>query len=177
MGIFISPCRCPQKPEYARGGVADEEVLTLEVFKGTVEVMLSDDFLSLDEKRLIIKLANQLRLEEDEPAKVYEAIREGRDITGGRTMRKGECIRVFTRVYEVALVNESVSIDEENVLAHLRHHLNIEDEDYEQVVAGLKKIITERYDDNVVGLMLNTLSDSVTLVGRLFDGVRTKNAS
>ena len=88
----------------------------------------------------------------------------------------GECIRVFTRVYEVALVNESVSIDEENVLAHLRHHLNIENEDYEQVVDGLKKIITERYDDNVVGLMLNTLSDSVTLVGRLFDGVRTKNA-
>ena len=156
--------------------MADEDVLTLDVLKGTVEVMLSDDFLSLDEKRLIIKLANQLRLEPDEPAKVYNAIREGRDVSGGRVMSKGECIRVFTRVYEVALVNESVSIDEENVLAHLRHHLNIENDDYEQVVDGLKKIITERYDDNVVGLMLNTLSDSVTLVGRLFDGVRTKNA-
>ena len=102
--------------------MADEDVLTLDVFKGTVEVMLSDDFLSLDEKRLIIKLANQLRLEPDEPAKVYNAIREGRNVSGGRVMSKGECIRVFTRVYEVALVIESVSIDEENVLAHLRHH-------------------------------------------------------
>ena len=156
--------------------MAEDEVLTLDVFKGTVEVMLTDEFLSLDEKRLIIKLANQLGLEPDEPAMVYEAIREGREINGGRSMNKGECIRIFTRMYEVAIINESVSVDEENVLAHLRHHLNIEDEDYEQVVDGLKKIITEKYDDNMVGLMLNTLSDSVTLVGRLFDSVRTKSA-
>jgi predicted KAP-like P-loop ATPase len=156
--------------------VAEDEVLTLDVFKGTVEVMLTDEFLSLDEKRLIIKLANQLGLEPNEPAMVYEAIREGREINGGRSMNKGECIRIFTRMYEVAIINESVSVDEENVLAHLRHHLNIEDEDYEQVVDGLKKIITEKYDDNMVGLMLNTLSDSVTLVGRLFDSVRTKSA-
>ena len=156
--------------------MAEDEVLTLDVFKGTVEVMLTDEFLSLDEKRLIIKLANQLGLEPNEPAMVYEAIREGREINGGRSMNKGECIRIFTRMYEVAIINESVSVDEENVLAHLRHHLNIEDEDYEQVVDGLKKIITEKYDDNVVGLMLNTLSDSVTLVGRLFDSVRTKSA-
>jgi len=156
--------------------VAEDEVLTLDVFKGTVEVMLTDEFLSLDEKRLIIKLANQLGLKPNEPAMVYEAIREGREINGGRSMNKGECIRIFTRMYEVAIINESVSVDEENVLAHLRHHLNIEDEDYEQVVDGLKKIITEKYDDNVVGLMLNTLSDSVTLVGRLFDSVRTKSA-
>lgn len=156
--------------------MAEDEVLTLDVFKGTVEVMLTDEFLSLDEKRLIIKLANQLGLEPNEPAMVYEAIREGREINGGRSMNKGECIRIFTRMYEVAIINESVSVDEENVLAHLRHHLNIEDEDYEQVVDGLKKIITEKYDDNMVGLMLNTLSDSVTLVGRLFDSVRTKSA-
>lgn len=156
--------------------MAEDEVLTLDVFKGTVEVMLTDEFLSLDEKRLIIKLANQLGLKPNEPAMVYEAIREGREINGGRSMNKGECIRIFTRMYEVAIINESVSVDEENVLAHLRHHLNIEDEDYEQVVDGLKKIITEKYDDNVVGLMLNTLSDSVTLVGRLFDSVRTKSA-
>ncbi len=156
--------------------MAEDEVLTLDVFKGTVEVMLTDEFLSLDEKRLIIKLANQLGLKPNEPAMVYEAIREGREINGGRSMNKGECIRIFTRMYEVAIINESVSVDEENVLAHLRHHLNIEDEDYEQVVDGLKKIITEKYDDNMVGLMLNTLSDSVTLVGRLFDSVRTKSA-
>ena len=54
--------------------MADEEVRTLEVFRGTVEVMLEDEFLSLDEKRLIIKLANQLGLEEDEPAKVLSLI-------------------------------------------------------------------------------------------------------
>ena len=130
--------------------MAEDEVLTLYVFKGTVEVMLTDEFLSLDEKRLIIKLANQLGLKPNEPAMVYEAIREGREINGGRSMNKGECIRIFTRMYEVAIINESVSVDEENVLAHLRHHLNIEDEDYEQVVDGLKKIITEKYDDNMV---------------------------
>lgn len=156
--------------------MAEEEVRTLEVFKGTVEVMLDDDFLSLDEKRLIIKLANQLGLESDEPAKVYEAIREGKDITGGKIMNKAQCIRVFTRIYEVAMINESVSTDEKRVLAHLRHHLNIGDDDFERCVEGLKKIIMERYDDNVVGVMLDSLSDSVTLVGRLFDSVRTKSA-
>ena len=156
--------------------MAEEEVRTLEVFKGTVEVMLDDDFLSLDEKRLIIKLANQLELEPDEPAKVYKAIREGEEVTGGKVMNKAQCIRVFTRIYEVAMINESVSTDEEKVLAHLQSHLKIGKEDFEQVKKALRKIIMERYDDNVVGVMLDTLSDSVTLVGKLFDNIRTKSA-
>ena len=49
------------------------ELGALDVFRSTVEVMLTDGVLTREEKRLIIKLASALKLAPDEPAYIYEA--------------------------------------------------------------------------------------------------------
>ena len=84
---------------------------------------------------------------------------------------------VYTRVFEVAIVNASLSRDEFRVLAHLRDQFNIGDDDHARIESDLRDLIRQKADDeNVVEKLLNTLKDSVSLVGSLFDSVRTKSA-
>ena len=153
-----------------------ENVGALTVFRTTVEVMLRDGVLTREEKRLIIKLANALGLSPEEPAEIYSAIREGRDSGSGREVSPNEQRLVYTRVFEVAIVNASLSKDEFAVLAHLRSQFNIDDDDHSRIEADLRDMIRQKTEDeNVVDILLGTLKDSVSLVGSLFDGVRTKS--
>ncbi len=147
------------------------------MFRTTIEVMLRDGVLTREEKRLIIKLANALGLSPDEPAEIYAAIREQRETEPGREVTPNEQRLVYTRVFEVAIVNASLSKDEFAVLANLRNQFNIGDEDHARIEADLRDMIRQKTEDeNVVDKLLGTLRDSVSLVGSLFDSVRTKNA-
>ena len=149
----------------------------LSVFRTTTEVMLRDGVLTREEKRLIIKLANALGLSADEPAEIYAAIREDRETDEGREVTPNEQRLVYTRVFEVAIVNASLSKDEFAVLAHLRGLFNINDDDHSRIEADLRDMIRQKTEDeNVVDKLLGTLKDSVSLVGSLFDSVRTKSA-
>tara|TARA_B100001758_G_scaffold13628_1_gene9911 strand:+ start:2949 stop:3422 length:474 start_codon:yes stop_codon:yes gene_type:complete len=157
--------------------VSGESVGALSVFRTTTEVMLRDGVLTREEKRLIIKLANALGLSADEPAEIYAAIREDRETDEGREVTPNEQRLVYTRVFEVAIVNASLSKDEFAVLAHLRDQFNIDDGDHARIEADLRDMIRQKTEDeNVVDKLLGTLKDSVSLVGSLFDSVRTKNA-
>ena len=139
--------------------------------------MLRDGVLTREEKRLIIKLANALGLTPEEPAEVYSAIRESRETESGREVTPNEQRLVYTRVFEVAIVNASLSKDEFAVLAHLRSQFSIDDADHTRIEADLRDMIRQKTEDeNVVDKLLGTLKDSVSLVGSLFDSVRTKSA-
>ena len=147
------------------------------MFRSTTEVMLRDGVLTREEKRLIIKLANALGLTAEEPADVYAAIRENRETESGRDVSTNEQRLVYTRVFEVAIVNASLSKDEFAVLAHLRGLVSIDDDDHSRIEADLRDMIRQKTEDeNVVDKLLGTLKDSVSLVGSLFDSVRTKSA-
>ena len=148
------------------------------VFRSTVEVMLLDGILTREEKRLIIKLASSLNLEPEMPGKIYADIRESNATEAGRLINDSEQREVYTRVYEVAIVNASLSQDEFRVLAHLRETFAIGDEEHAHIEKNLRGIMEERFEDNknVLDKMLNTLKDSVSLVGGFFDSVRTKSA-
>ncbi|DAC37987.1 MAG TPA: hypothetical protein D7H83_07220 [Candidatus Poseidoniales archaeon] len=157
--------------------MSGENVGALTVFRTTIEVMLRDGILTREEKRLIIKLANALGLSPDEPAEIYAAIREQRETEAGREVTPNEQRLVYTRVFEVAIVNASLSKDEFAVLANLRSQFSIDDEDHARIEADLRDMIRQKTEDeNVVDKLLGTLRDSVSLVGSLFDSVRTKNA-
>ena len=157
--------------------MSGESVGALSVFRTTTEVMLRDGVLTREEKRLIIKLANALGLSSEEPAEIYSAIRESRDSDSGRDVSPNEQRLVYTRVFEVAIVNASLSKDEFAVLAHLRDQFNINDDDHARIEADLRDMIRQKTEDeNVVEKLLGTLKDSVSLVGSLFDSVRTKSA-
>ncbi len=157
--------------------MSGENIGALDVFRTTTEVMLRDGVLTREEKRLIIKLANALGLSENEPADVYAAIRENKKTGSGREVTPNEQRLVYTRVFEVAIVNASLSKDEFAVLAHLRDQFSIDDEDHTRIEADLRDMIRQKTEDeNVVDKLLGTLKDSVSLVGSLFDSVRTKKA-
>ncbi len=157
--------------------MSGENIGALDVFRTTTEVMLRDGVLTREEKRLIIKLANALGLSENEPADVYAAIRENKKTDSGREVTPNEQRLVYTRVFEVAIVNASLSKDEFAVLAHLRDQFSIDDEDHTRIEADLRDMIRQKTEDeNVVDKLLGTLKDSVSLVGSLFDSVRTKKA-
>ena len=161
----------------SRRFMGGESVGALDVFRSTTEVMLRDGILTREEKRLIIKLANALGLSDDEPALVYSAIRENRELDSGRDVSHNEQRLVYTSVFEVAIVNASLSKDEFAVLVHLRDQFNINDDDHTRIEADLRDMIRQKTEDeNVVDKLLGTLKDSVSLVGRLFDSVRTKGA-
>ena len=148
---------------------------SLEVFQSTIEVMLVDGVLTREEKRLVIKLASALNLEEDEPSKIYEAVRTGKKLDGGAPITLSDAKHIYTKVFEIAIVNASLSRDEFRVLAHLRDIFQIDDEEHENIEAELREIVKEKFEDpNVIDKMLGTLRDSVSLVGDLFDVVRKK---
>ena len=52
--------------------------------------MLRDGVLTREEKRLIIKLANALGLSDNEPAMVYNAIKENKNLDPGRDVSFNE---------------------------------------------------------------------------------------
>ncbi len=150
---------------------------SLEVFHSTISVMLVDGILTREEKRLVIKLASALGLNETQPSEIYEAIKAGNEVKGGDPIDFDKAREVYTKVFEIAIVNASLSRDEFRVLAHLRDIFKIDDEEHEVIEEELREIVKEKFEDpNVIDKMLGTLRDSVSLVGDLFDVVRKKSA-
>ena len=139
--------------------------------------MLVDGILTREEKRLVIKLASALGLNETQPSEIYEAIKAGNEVKGGDPIDFDKAREVYTKVFEIAIVNASLSRDEFRVLAHLRDIFKIDDEEHEVIEEELREIVKEKFEDpNVIDKMLGTLRDSVSLVGDLFDVVRKKSA-
>ncbi|MDE0857017.1 MAG: hypothetical protein OSA38_00400 [Candidatus Poseidoniaceae archaeon] len=150
---------------------------SLDVFRSTIEVMLVDGVLTREEKRLIIKLASALSLTAEEPAVIYEAIRSKTETDSGTPITPTQARGIYTKVFEVAIVNASLSRDEFRVLAHLRSVFDIDEDEHLMIETELREIVKEKFEDpNVIDKMLLTLRDSVGLVGDIFDSVRKKTS-
>jgi len=137
--------------------------------------MLVDGRLTREEKRLTIKLASSLELTEEQPALIYKAIQNNTESEAGELVSMEKAREIYTRVFEVAIVNASLSRDEFRVLAHLRSEFEIDDDEHQSIETQLREIVKDKFEDpSVVDKMLLTLRDSVGLVGDIFDTVRKK---
>ena len=149
----------------------------LDVFRSTIEVMLTDGVLTREEKRLIIKLASVLKLTPEEPAYIYECIQTGEPSRSGEVVSPENMRDIYTKVFEVAIVNASLSRDEFRVLANLRNQFDIDDKLHEEIEQELREMMEEKYGDKaMIGTLMDTLKDSVGLVGDLFDTFRKKSS-
>ena len=156
--------------------VSVESVHRLAAFRSTIEVMLLDGVLTREEKRLIIRLSSCLNLDSHQPAEIYQAIMDNVETEEGDILTPEEQHEVYKTVFEVAIINASLSKDEFRVMAHLREIFSIDDEEHNLVERELRDMVKERFEDpNVVEKTLNTLRDSVRVVTTLFDNVRKKN--
>ena len=150
----------------------------IEVFKTTVQVMLEDGVLTREEKRLVIKLSSALGLTENEPGLVYKSIREGTELPSGREISEGEAREIFMKIFEVALVNASLSLDEFRVLDHLRETFGINEADFNNIKSELEGIIKEKYDDpNVLEKVYEILKDGVNSINDRIDNLTKKSQS
>ena len=156
--------------------VSDSNIHRLAAFRSTIEVMLADGILTREEKRLIIRLSSCLNLESHQPAEIYQAIIDDKETDKGDKLTEEEQREVYKTIFEIAIINASLSKDEFRVMAHLRNIFSIDDEEHQLVEDELRDMVRERFEDpNVVEKTLNTLRDSVRLVTTLFDNVRKKN--
>tara|TARA_Y100000816_G_C25661425_1_gene351103 strand:- start:66 stop:497 length:432 start_codon:yes stop_codon:yes gene_type:complete len=138
--------------------------------------MLLDGVLTREEKRLIIRLSSCLNLDSHQPAEIYQAIMDNVETEEGDILTAEEQHEIYKTVFEVAIINASLSKDEFRVMAHLREIFSIDDEEHNLVERELRDMVKERFEDpNVVEKTLNTLRDSVRVVTTLFDNVRKKN--
>ena len=150
----------------------------IEVFKTTVQVMLDDGVLTREEKRLVIKLSSALGLTENEPGLVYKSIREGTELPSGREISEGEAREIFMKIFEVALVNASLSLDEFRVLDHLRETFGIDEADFNNIKSEIEGIIKEKYDDpNVLEKVYEILKDGVNSINDRIDNLTKKSQS
>ena len=94
--------------------------------------MLADGRLTREEKRLTIKLASALELTEEQPALIYKAIQNNTETEPGELVSMEEAREIYTKVFEVAIVNASLSRDEFRVLAHLRSVFEIDDDEHQK---------------------------------------------
>ena len=167
--------QCIQEEEINGVVMSKLSLGSLNIFRGTIEVMLSDGVLTREEKRLTIKLASALNLTSSQPSEIYSAIQEGRKSPRGDVVSKVQAREIYTKVFEIAIVNASLSRDEFRVLAHLRSVFEIDDKEHALIEDTLRDMVKEKFEDpNVMEKMLGTLRDSVGLVGDIFDTVRKK---
>ena len=106
--------------------------------------MLGDGVLTREEKRLIIKLGSVLKLAPEEPAYIYSCIQSGEASRSGEPVSPEDMRDIYTKVFEVAIVNASLSRDEFRVLANLRDQFDIGDDLHEEIEHELREMMKEK---------------------------------
>jgi hypothetical protein len=59
----------------------------------------------------------------------------------------------------------------------MKEQFDISDEEDKKVLESIKRSVQEKFEEGMVDKMLHALKDSVTIVGGLFDSVRTKKVN
>ena len=143
----------------------------LEVFHGATRLALRDGHLSNGEKRLLVKLAHALRLEEDEPRMVYDSIIEDTALEVGRELSVQEKIMVYGQVLEAVLIHTDRSEDELMIVAYLRKAFQISDAEHRAITRSLDRQLEQIIHRNVLQDFRMRLDDTMEKIGGIFDRI------
>ncbi len=141
----------------------------LAVFHGATRIALRDGQLSNGEKRLLVKLAHALKLDEDEPRQVYDAVVENREPGRGREISDLEMILVYGQVLEAVLIHTDRSDDELTLVAYLRRAFSISDADHRSITRSLDRQLEQTIHRNVLQDFRMRLDDTMDRIGGIFD--------
>ena len=141
----------------------------LAVFHGATRIALRDGQLSNGEKRLLVKLAHALKLDEDEPRRVYDAVVEHRGPGRGRQISDLEMILVYGQVLEAVLIHTDRSDDELTLVAYLRRAFSISDADHRSITRSLDRQLEQTIHRNVLQDFRMRLDDTMDRIGGIFD--------
>ena len=141
----------------------------LAVFHGATRIALRDGQLSNGEKRLLVKLAHALKLDEDEPRQVYDAVVENREPGRGRQISDLEMILVYGQVLEAVLIHTDRSDDELTLVAYLRRAFSISAADHRSITRSLDRQLEQTIHRNVLQDFRMRLDDTMDRIGGIFD--------
>jgi len=139
------------------------------VFHGATRIALRDGQLSNGEKRLLVKLAHALRLEEEEPKQVYDAVVGGTSPGAGRQISGLEMRLVYEQVLEAVLIHTDRSDDELTLVAYLRRAFSISDAEHRAITRSLDRQLEETIHRNVLQDFRMRLDDTMERISGIFD--------
>ena len=143
----------------------------LEVFRGATRLALRDGHLSNGEKRLLVKLAHALRLEEDEPRVVYDSVVKNAGLSAGRELGGQEKMMVYEQVLEAVLIHTDRSEDELMLVAYLRRAFQISDAEHRAITRSLDRQLEQIIHRNVLQDFRMRLDDTMEKIGGIFDRI------
>tara|TARA_B100001750_G_scaffold180681_1_gene149140 strand:+ start:157 stop:624 length:468 start_codon:yes stop_codon:yes gene_type:complete len=143
----------------------------LEVFRGATKLALRDGHLSNGEKRLLVKLAHALKLEEEEPGMVYDSVIGGTSLAVGRELGVQEKIVVYGQVLEAVLMHTDRSEDELMLVAYLRKAFQISDSEHRAITRSLDRQLEQIIHRNVLQDFRMRLDDTMEKIGGIFDRI------
>ena len=139
------------------------------VFHGATRIAVRDGQLSNGEKRLLVKLAHALRLEEEEPKQVYDAVVGGTGPGVGRKISELEMRLVYEQVLEAVLIHTDRSDDELTLVAYLRRAFSISDAEHRAITRSLDRQLEETIHRNVLQDFRMRLDDTMERISGIFD--------
>ena len=143
------------------------------VFLNASRLALRDGQLSNGEKRILVKLAHALRLEEGEPKRIYDAILSGEEgQISGSQIEKSEMRLVYGQVLEAMLIHTDRSDDVLAQIAYLRKMFLIEDAEHRAIARSLDRQLEEIVHRSFIDEYRMRLNDSVEGLRDILDNVK-----
>ncbi|MEE2747355.1 MAG: hypothetical protein VX473_02680 [Candidatus Thermoplasmatota archaeon] len=150
-----------------------DTITDISTFQGVVSIVLKDGQITREEKRLVIKLASLLNLDADVPKRVYDAIIAGEKLDGGNQIGRTKCLEVYAGMFQTAYLNASISEDEYLVVAYLRYHFDITDDENELVMNDIQAELEEHVEKNVFQVVEKGFDQAKDVVDGLFNRIRS----
>ena len=141
------------------------------VFWNATRLALTDGQISNGEKRVLVKLAHALRLNNDEPKMIYDGVVEGREPDGGETLDEREMRHVYEQVLEAMLIHTDRSDDVLAQIAFLRSMFGIDEAEHRAIARSLDRHLEEIVHRTFIEEFRMRLNDTADRMGEIFDKV------
>ena len=138
------------------------------VFLNASKLALRDGQLSNGEKRILVKLSHALRLGDEEPKRIYDAILTGEtDSISGEELDFREMRLVFGQVLEAMLIHTDRSDDVIVQIAYLKKMFGIEDAEHRAIARSLDRQLEDTVHRTFIDEFRMRLKDSVSRIGEI----------
>ncbi|MEC9457726.1 MAG: hypothetical protein VYD27_01990 [Candidatus Thermoplasmatota archaeon] len=151
--------------------MSDAESGRCRVFWNAARLALRDGQLSNGEKRILVKLAHALKLDDNEPKMIYEAITEGREPEKGGILDDWEMRIVYGQVLEAMLIHTDRSDDVLEQIAYLRGMFGIDSDEHRAIARSLDRQLEEIVHRTFIDEFRERLKDSVERMGDIVENV------
>lgn len=141
------------------------------VFWNATRLALTDGQISNGEKRVLVKLAHALRLNNDEPKMIYDRVVEGREPDGGETLNEREMRHVYEQVLEAMLIHTDRSDDVLAQIAFLRSMFGIDEAEHRAIARSLDRHLEEIVHRTFIEEFRMRLNDTADRMSEIFEKV------